>query len=138
MIKHVVNNSGRHSTAHDFVVHVRTTGGADVPLSPAAGVEAPGITYTLDPGTYVVGEGTHTGYTVSFSGDSDSGGRVTLAAGEVATVTITNNDTAPGGSGTETGGEIPKTSTPLYDVLVLGVALMFFGVVGLGIRKRRA
>ncbi|HEY5548186.1 MAG TPA: ice-binding family protein [Coriobacteriia bacterium] len=139
VIKHVVNDSGRTSVAGSFSVHIKTTGGADVPLSPAAGVEAPGITYTLDPGTYVVSEGTHTGYTVSYSGDSDSGGRITLAAGEDATVTITNNDTAPGSSsGTVTGGKIPKTSTPLYDVLLLGVVLILVGAVGLGITRRRA
>ena len=134
VIKHVVNDNGRTSVAHDFSVHVRTTGGVDVALSPAAGVEAPGITYTLDPGTYVVGEGAHAGYTVSFSGDSDSSGGITLVAGEDATVTVTNNDTAQGGV-TENGGEIPKTSTPLYDVLLLGVALMLVGSVGWRIRK---
>lgn len=148
VIKHVVNDSGRSSTAPNFLVHIRTTGGADVPLSPAAGVEAPGISYTLDPGTYVVGEGTHTGYTVTYSGDSDSNGRITLVAGQDATVTVTNNDIAPGsgtgsgtggtGTGTVTGGSIPRTSTPLYDVLLLGIALILVGAVGLGIRRRLA
>jgi hypothetical protein len=134
VIKHVINDSGRTKVAHDFSVRVRTTGGADVALSPAAGVEAPGISYTLDPGTYVVSEGSHTGYTVSFSGDSNAAGVITLAAGQDATVTVTNNDTAQG-QGTETGGEIPKTSTYLYDVLLLGVALMLVGAVGWRIRK---
>jgi Ice-binding-like len=67
------------------------------------------------------------------------------ASGTQGGVTVTGTATAKvvvrtGGSssGTVTGGNIPKTSTPLYDVLLLGVALMFFGVVGLGIRKRRA
>jgi LPXTG-motif cell wall-anchored protein len=34
------------------------------------------------------------------------------------------------------GGELPKTATPLYDVLLLGVALMLVGAAGWSIRKR--
>ena len=42
----------------------------------------------------------------------------------------------PNGGGTDSGGELPKTGTPLYDVLLLGVALMLVGAAGWSIRKR--
>jgi LPXTG-motif cell wall-anchored protein len=52
--------------------------------------------------------------------------------------TITNNLCLriPNGGGTDSGGELPKTGTPLYDVLFLGVALMLVGAAGWSIRKR--
>jgi len=39
---------------------------------------------------------------------------------------------------TVTGGQLPKTSTPLYDLLFLGAALTLIGVVGWRSRKRYA
>jgi len=67
------------------------------------------------------------------------------ASGTQGGVTVTGTATArvvvrTGGSssGTVTGGKIPKTSTPLYDVLLLGVVLILVGAVGLGITRRRA
>jgi len=94
IIKHVINDDGGTAVASAFTLHVKA-GGIDVAGSPAAGGESPGTTYTLPAGTYVVNEATPVGYTKAYSGDSDSSGNITLAAGADKTVTITNNDISP-------------------------------------------
>ncbi|SPF52227.1 Outer membrane autotransporter barrel (modular protein) [Candidatus Desulfosporosinus infrequens] len=91
VIKHVINDNGRTEVAANFNLHVKSSG-IDVPGSPAPGVESPGTSYTLAAGTYVVSEDVSTGYTASYSGDSDASGKIILASGDNKTVTITNND----------------------------------------------
>ena len=139
VIKHVINDNGRTAVAADFKLHVKTSG-KDVAASPAAGVESPGTTYTLAAGTYVVSEDAYAGYTVSYSGNSDSSGNITLASGDYQSVTITNNDIpSVVVTQTVTGGQIPKTSTsptPLYALFLIGAALMLVGAAGWRRRKR--
>lgn len=97
IIKHVVNNDGGTATASSFTLHVKGTTGmgvSDVAGSPAVGVEAPGTTYTLDAGTYIVSENAFSGYTGSISGDCDANGNITLSSGGNAICTITNDDIA--------------------------------------------
>ncbi|NLW92156.1 MAG: DUF3494 domain-containing protein [Syntrophomonadaceae bacterium] len=94
IIKHVINDDGRIAVADDFSLHVKNSAGNDVAASPKPGAESPGNTYRLPAGTYIVSEDTHTGYTASYSGSSDSNGEITLASGDNKTVTITNNDIA--------------------------------------------
>ncbi|HEY5583841.1 MAG TPA: ice-binding family protein [Ruminiclostridium sp.] len=155
VIKHVINDNGRTAVAGNFKLHVKASG-SDVATSPGPGAESPGTTYTLAPGTYVVSEDTFAGYTASYSGDSDASGNITLASGDNKTVTITNNDTpvpiineeeqspvvtpaVPSENvvtTTVTGGQLPKTSSNLYELLFIGVTLMLVGAVGLRSRKR--
>lgn len=94
IIKTVVNNSGGVAAASSFNLHVKLAG-VDVVGSPATGVIAPGTTYSLLAGTYVVSEDANAGYLATFSGDCDSSGSVTLTAGQDKTCTITNDDIAP-------------------------------------------
>lgn len=147
VIKHVINDGGLSSVAADFKLHVKIDG-IDVTASPAPGVESPGTTYTLAAGTYVVSEDIAKGYTISYSGDSDLNGNITLAPGDNKTVTITNNDILVAAiennvnenkvdevpptvvTTTVTGGQLPSTATPWYNILVIGAALMFIGAVG--------
>jgi len=163
VIKHVINDNGRTAVATDFNLYVKTFEGIDFAGSPAPGVESPGTTYTLPAGTYVVSEGTFAGYNAKVSGDSDSSGKITLAPGDNKTVTITNDDIANDilppvvvtppvvtppvvtptvvtppvvVTSTVTGGQLPKTSTPLYELLLIGVVLTLVGVVGWKNRKR--
>ncbi|MFA4819160.1 MAG: ice-binding family protein [Patescibacteria group bacterium] len=98
VIKHVVNNNGGTATASSFTLHVKGSGSmglSDVPGSPATGVAAPGTSYTLTAGTYIVSENTSVGYTATFSGDCDASGNITLASSNNKTCTITNDDIAP-------------------------------------------
>ncbi len=93
LIKNVINNDGGTATASLFNLHVRLTG-SDVAGSPAAGVSAPGTSYSLAAGMYVVSEDPDTAYTSTFSGDCDAGGSIQILAGLDATCTITNDDVA--------------------------------------------
>lgn len=113
VIKHVINDNGRTAVAANFNLHVKTSG-SDVAASPAPGVESPGNIYTLAAGTYVVSEDDFAGYTVSYSGDSDVSGNITLASGDNKTVTITNNDIPfPSSNSNSSSGGYP----PLINVI---------------------
>jgi len=95
VVKFVVNNSGGTATASAFNLHVKLSG-TDVAGSPAVGTVAPGTSYSLSAGTYVVSEdANNTSYASSFSGDCDSSGNVILSLGDNKTCTITNNDIEP-------------------------------------------
>ncbi|HEY5563188.1 MAG TPA: ice-binding family protein [Clostridiaceae bacterium] len=149
VIKHVINDNGGKSIAANFNLHVKTSG-SDVVESPAPGAESPGTTYTLSPGTYIVSEDTTVGYTQSYSNNNDLSGNiiVALGSGDNKTVTITNNDnsvvaTPPAVvtppvpvTKTVTGGKLPNSSTHLYELLLMGTALMLVGVIGWRSRKR--
>lgn len=148
VIKHVINDDGGTAIASDFNLHVMIDG-INVEHSPAPGEESPGTKYTLDAGVYKVSEDDFEGYTLSYSGDSDSNGNITLAPGDNKTVTITNNDnplppviipTIPVEvtTTTVTGGELPYTSTGYYRLLLIGFALMLIGTVGWVTRKFNA
>jgi uncharacterized repeat protein (TIGR01451 family) len=95
VIKHVVNDSGGTAAASAWSLHVKS-GASDVTGSPQAGSET-GSVYTLTDGqSYDVSEtGGPAGYAATFSGDCNSSGAVTVAAGTEKTCTITNNDVAP-------------------------------------------
>jgi len=137
VIKHVVNDNGGTADAANFTLHVKSSG-IDVDKSPALGVESPGTTYTLVAGTYQVSENTFSGYAQSYSGDSDFNGNITLAPGDNKTVTITNDDILPAivVTKTVTGGQLPKTSANLYELLFGGAALLLIGALVWRSRKR--
>ncbi len=92
--KHVVNDDGGTAVAGNWSLHVKS-GSSDVSGSPQAGSES-GTSYTLPVGSYTVSETDGpSGYTgPTFSGDCDSGGSVTVVAGQTKTCTLTNNDQA--------------------------------------------
>ncbi|MDB5178580.1 MAG: hypothetical protein JWN01_523 [Patescibacteria group bacterium] len=94
IVKTVINNSGGVATSSNFTMHVKLAG-VDVTGSPAAGAASPGTSFSLNAGTYIVSENPNAAYTASFSGGCNSGGSVTLAAGDDKTCTITNTDIAP-------------------------------------------
>ncbi len=93
VVKVVVNNNGGTAVAAQFNLHVRLAG-SEVSGSPAIGITLPGRSYTLAAGTYVVSEDANASYTQTFSGACNSGGTVTLAAGDNVTCTLTNDDVA--------------------------------------------
>lgn len=87
VIKHVV---GGTAVASDWTMHVNNTQAQDVvPSFP--GAENPGTSVALISGSYNVTEsGGSTDYSLSYSGDCDSGGNVSLAIGATKTCTLTN------------------------------------------------
>jgi hypothetical protein len=91
IIKTVVNDNGGTAVTASAIVHVKNSG-VDVTGSPQAGAGSPGTAYTLNASNYVVSEDAFAGYNVTFSGDCDASGNITLALNANATCTITNND----------------------------------------------
>ena len=88
IIKHVVNDSGGTAVGASWTMTV--TG--PTPLS-FPGAEAPGLTSTVNPGTYVISEsGGPSGYALSYSGDCDSNGTVIVTPFHNSTCTLTNDD----------------------------------------------
>ncbi|MFA5886166.1 MAG: ice-binding family protein [Patescibacteria group bacterium] len=121
VIKLVVNGNGGTAVPADFNVHLKNAG-VDVAGSPAVGTSIPGTAYSLAAGTYVISEDANTSYVKSFSGNCDSNGSITLAAGTDRTCTIINTDIpvpAPSGGGGSMGTPlvpvigISKVPTPL-------------------------
>jgi hypothetical protein len=90
VIKTVINDNGGTRPAADFMMNV----GGPTTLS-FDGAEAPGTTNAVDAGSYTITEAGPAGYTLSYSGDCDANGNVTLAPGQPATCTLTNDDIAP-------------------------------------------
>ncbi|HXG75484.1 MAG TPA: hypothetical protein VNJ53_02850 [Gaiellaceae bacterium] len=90
VIKHVVNDSGGTAVAGDWTMNV-----AGPTAGSFAGAESPGVTRTVDAGAYKITEsGGPSGYTLSYSGDCDADGDVSLAPGQSKTCTLTNDDNA--------------------------------------------
>ncbi len=158
VVKHVVNTYGGTAVASDFMIHV-THNGSEVAGSPAVGADGAGHTYSLAPGTYLVSETHVDGYYGTFAntdpalgGNITADGLVTVASGQVVTIVRTNYEVAPayvptpGPSATpapatpptpvtETGGQLPKTGSPWYNLLALAGGLILLGGVGFGTKK---
>ena len=94
VIKLVVNGNGSTAVPANFMVHVKN-GGADVAGSPLAGAVSPGTSYSLPAGTYTVSEDASSSYAESITGDCNSSGSITLAAGTDETCTIVNTNIPP-------------------------------------------
>ena len=118
-----------------------------------------GHAYSLAPGTYLVSETHVDGYYGTFAntdpalgGNITADGLITVTSGEVATIVRTNYQVAPAyvpvptpsalpvpatppTPVTETGGKLPKTGSPWYNLLALAGGLILLGGVGLGTKK---
>ena len=158
VVKHVVNTFGGTAIASDFTIHV-THNGSEVAGSPAVGAGGVGHAYSLAPGTYLVSETHVDGYYGTFAntdpalgGNITADGLITVTSGEVATIVRTNYQVAPAyvpvptpsalpvpatppTPVTETGGKLPKTGSPWYNLLALAGGLILLGGVGLGTKK---
>ncbi|MCA1696048.1 MAG: DUF11 domain-containing protein, partial [Actinobacteria bacterium] len=89
LVKVVVNDDGGTAGAADFTL----TATGPTPLSGPGGADG-----DVNPGTYTLSETSLPGYTASAwscSGGTLSGSSITLAGGDTATCTITNDDVRP-------------------------------------------
>lgn len=162
IIENVINDNGGTMTAAGFVLRIRDLNG-DVVGSPFNGKSGAGTTFTLPAGSYLITEEDlpyvdgFPQYTSVFAGPAGiDSGYVTLAPGDKVTITRTNNDWPKGvaaGPGvppnpvpptpvtpapspsTVTGGELPATSSPSYNMLLVGFGLLLLGAVGFKSRK---
>jgi len=145
VVKIVNNTYGGTATAADFTLWLRNHG-TDVVGSPATGVSGVGRTYILAPGTYVLGEvpsETFPNYISNFQIIGGTTPNIVLHAGEDLTVVQTNNELPPLVSpvpvitppATETGGQLPKTSSPWFNLLMIGIGFMAIGGIVLGLKR---
>jgi uncharacterized repeat protein (TIGR01451 family) len=90
VVKHVVNDSGGEAAASDWAMNVA----GPTPLS-FAGAESPGTSNPVSAGAYKVTEsGGPVGYALTYSGDCDADGDVTVPLGQTRTCTLVNDDEA--------------------------------------------
>jgi uncharacterized repeat protein (TIGR01451 family) len=102
VIKHVVNDSGGSAVASAWTMNVAGPTALSFP-----GAEAPGTSNPVDAGAYKVTEsGGPAGYALSYSGDCDADGDVTVLPGQTRTCTLTNNDLPRGAI------NVTKTANP--------------------------
>lgn len=97
VVKKVVNDDAGQAGSDDWTMNVA----GRTPLS-FPGADDPGTTNTVDPGAYTVTEsGGPTGYSLTYSGDCDANGNVTVAVNDEKTCVLTNddNDVPPPGKG---------------------------------------
>lgn len=158
VIKHVVNTYGGTAVASDFMIHV-SHNGTEVAGSPAVGADGTGHVYTLAPGTYLVSETHVDGYYGTFAntdpalgGSITADGLITVVSGQVATIVRTNYEVAPAYVPTPgpvatpapatpptpvtvTGGKLPKTGSPWFNLLALAGGLILLGGVGFGTKR---
>ena len=87
----IKNVAGGTAVPSSFMIYVKNqSGDTNVFGSPKPGSSTGTIYNNLGAGTYAVSEDPVTGYAATFSGSCDSGGIVTLAAGDSKTCTVTN------------------------------------------------
>ncbi len=166
VIVNVVNNDGGTAVPADFNMHIRYLM-KEVTGSPFPGASGTGTTFTLAPGSYLVTEddvpisdGYVTYYGKYTSADiTQNEGFVTLAAGDVVTLTRTENDWPIAGAlvaqptaapvppststpppkpvvtPTQSGGQLPATSSPWYNMLAISLGLVLVGSIGFRTRK---
>jgi len=132
VVKKVINNDGGKAIASDFKVSVKNVKtGKNVTSSPQDISK-----YMLNGGIYTVNIANIPGYTISYKG-IDSNGKITISPGDNKTIFFTSNDNSPtGNTSTITGGQLPNTSSHLYEILLIGASLTMVGAIGW--RKRKS
>lgn len=160
IIETVINDNGGTMTPADFTLRIRDLNG-DVVGSPFQGKSGAGTTFVLPAGSYLITEEDlpyvdgFPQYTSVFAGPGGiDKGYVDLAAGDNITIVRTNNDWPRAGAAgpvvtpapipappatpaptTVTGGTLPKTASPWYNMLLVGFGLVLLG--GLGFKTRK-
>ncbi len=134
VVSKVVNDNSGTKLPSDFTFNVKFAG-ADITGSPFAGADGAGTTFTVAPGSYVVMVSYVDGYDGAWSGSAQINGQVVIGTGEEITITRTSTDVGVAatevGQTTETGGTLPKTSSPWFNALAVGLLLSAAGALGL-------
>ena len=158
IIKLVVNRFGGKAVPSDFAITIRRAG-SGVQFKPIQGADGTGAVINLAPGTYDISETPTLGYRGIWSGLITAGGRVLLIANQTVSVTRTNFDmgqsrareatptpTAPSPSVTKppnvvpppnqlnpnqtvNGGVLPRTSSPSWNLLSIGLSILFISTL---------
>ena len=161
VIVNVINDDGGTAVPSDFKMHLRYLM-KEVTGSPFSGASGAGTTFTLPAGSYLLTENDvpiSGGYVTYYGHYSEGGivnGFVTLAAGQSLTITRTENDWPAAGPAvtqpvvtpvpgtpvstpvvtpTQSGGQLPKTSSPWYNLLAMSFGLVLLGSIGFKTRR---
>ncbi len=156
VIVKVINDDGGTAVPSDFTMHVRYLMN-EVTGSPFQGGVDTSTTFILAPGSYLITEDDvpivngYVTYYGSYSGTNIVNGFVTLAAGDEVTITRTENDWPAAGAAvvqptatpaptpvvtpTQTGGQLPATSSPWYNLLAVSFGLVLLGSIGFKTHK---
>lgn len=160
VIVNVINDDGGTAVPSDFTMHIRFLMN-QVTGSPFPGASGAGTTFTLPAGSYLITEDDvpiSGGYVTYYGQYTEGGvvdGFVTLAAGQSLTITRTENDWPAAGPAvdqpvatpvpptvetpvvtpTESGGQLPTTSSPWYNMLAISFGLVLLGSIGFRTRK---
>jgi hypothetical protein len=137
ILQNVINDDGGTALPGDFQITVKHFA-ANVVGSPFAAAGGAGVTFVLEPGTYVVAQEPKDGYYGAWNSAGDHIGFVNLEAGQEVTLIRTSNDahgafvmadpaTTPT---TEDGGTLPGTASPWFNALLAGTLITAAGVLG--------
>lgn len=156
VIVNVINDDGGTAVPADFTMHIRYLM-KEVTGSPFPGASGAGTTFSLPAGSYLITENDvpiSGGYVTYYGHYTEGGivnGFVTLTAGQSLTITRTENDwpaagaavtqpvatpvpgtpvTTPVTTQTQSGGQLPKTSSPWYNMLAISLGLVLVGSIG--------
>lgn len=135
VISQVINDNGGTKVPTDFTFNVKHFG-TDVLGSPFIGAGNFGTTFIVEAGTYVVSTPIVDGYDGTWSGVDITNGFINLQPGQSMTIIRTFNDNGTASvvvveePVTETGGVLPNTATPLFNLLLVGALTAVAGAFG--------
>ena len=91
VIKQVVNDNGGNAVASEWTMHVTGPENHSFP-----GQESPGVLRTVMTGDYQITEsGGQVGYALTYGGNCDANGNITINQGDNKTCILINNDVSP-------------------------------------------
>jgi len=136
ILQNVINDDGGTALPSDFQITVKHFA-ADVVGSPFAAAGGAGVTFVLQPGTYVVAQVPKEGYYGAWNSYGDHIGFIDLQAGQEITLIRTSNDAhgafvmaEPATTPTENGGTLPGTASPWFNALLIGTLITTAGTLG--------
>lgn len=137
VVQKVINDNNGTKVAGDFTMSVKHWG-ASVAGSPFVATDGTGKTFVLEAGTYVVSQEILDGYDGTWSGVGVTNGFIDLQPGQAITIIRTLNDNglstvAPVVTEeptTETGGVLPNTASPFFNILLVGALTAVAGAFG--------
>jgi hypothetical protein len=133
IVSNVENNNLGTKTPSDFTFYLKHWG-TDVVGSPFSGVAITGTTFVVEPGSYVLSTPVIDGYNGTWYNEGTTNGFISLAAGDVVTITRNSNDVGIADvveePTTEDGGTLPSTATPWFNFLIVGAMITIAGALG--------
>lgn len=136
VLSRVMNDNLGTKSPNDFLFYVKHWG-TNVVGSPFSAAGNTGVTFVLEPGTYVVSTPIIDGYNGVWFGEGITNGFIDLKAGQDITIARIFDDVgkttavvAVEEPATDNGGTLPSTATPWFNALAAGMLLSVLGAMG--------